>query len=74
VLGLLATIEVLNDKQDSLTLKLNDEFLKELITEDVLQFDENAPAEKLITIDNFVVEYDDNFTILSVILQKNKIE
>lgn len=74
LLGLSATIEVLNDKQDSLTLKMNDELLKELINEDVLHFDENALAEKLLFIDNFAVEYDDNFTVLSVILQKNKIE
>ena len=73
VLGLSATIEVLNDKQDSPTLKMNDELLKELINEDVLHFDENALAEKLLFIDNFAVEYDDNFTVLSVILQKNKI-
>lgn len=74
MLGLSATIEVLNDKQDSLTLKMNDELLKELINEDVLHFDENALAEKLVFIDNFTVEHDDNFTVLSVILQKNKIE
>jgi len=53
---------------------MNDELLKELINEDVLHFDENALAEKLLFIDNFAVEYDDNFTVLSVILQKNKIE
>ena len=73
-LDLSATIEVLKDKQDSLTLKMNDKLLKELINEDVLHFDENALAEKLLFIDNFAVEYDDNFTVLSVILQKNKIE
>ena len=74
MLGLSTTIEVLNGKQDSLTLKMNDEVLKELINEDVLHFDENALAEKLLFIDNFAVEYDDNFTVLSVILQNNKIE
>ena len=52
---------------------MNDELLKELINEDVLQFDENALAEKVLFIDNFTVEYDDNSTVLSVILQK-KIE
>lgn len=73
-LGLSATIEVLNDKQDSLTLKMNVELLKELINEDVLHFDKNALAEKLLFIENFAVKYDDNFTVVSVILQKNKIE
>lgn len=53
---------------------MNDELLKELLNEDVLHFDENALAEKLLFIDNFAVEYDDNFTVLSVILQKKKIE
>lgn len=52
---------------------MNDELLKELINEDVLQFDENALAEKVLFIYNFTVEYDDNSTVLSVILQK-KIE
>ena len=73
-LGLSATIEVLNDKQDSLTLKMNVELLKELIKEDARHFDENALAVKLLFIDNFAVEYDDHFTVLSVILQKNKFE
>ena len=50
-------------------------FLKKLlINEDVLHFDENALAEKLLFIDNFAVEYNNNFTVLSVIVQKKKIE
>ena len=50
-------------------------FLKKLlINEDVLRFDENALAEKLLFIDNFAVEYNNNFTVLSVIVQKKKIE
>ena len=73
-LRLSATVEVLNDKQDSLTLRINDELLKELIHEDVLHLDENALAEKLVFIENFRVEYDDNSTMLSVILQKKMIE
>jgi len=43
---------------------MNDEVLKELINEDVLHFDESALAEKLLFIDNFAIEYDDNFTVL----------
>lgn len=73
-LGLSTTIEVSNDKQDSLTLKMNNELLKELINEDVLHFDENALAKKLVFIVNFTVEYDNNSTVLSVILQKKIIK
>ena len=76
-LGLSATtIEVLNDKQDSLTLIINDKLLKELIKEGALHVDENAhsQAKKLLFIENFAFENDDNYTVLSVILQKNKIE
>ena len=52
---------------------MNDELRKELIKEETLHFDENALAEKLLFVDNSAVEYHDNFTVLSVILQKNKI-
>lgn len=56
-----------NEKQDSLPLKMNDELLEELINDDVLHFDENTLAEKLLFIDYFAVEYIyDNSTILSV--------
>ena len=52
---------------------MNDELLKELISENVLQFDENALAEKVLFNDNFTVEYDDNsqYYLLSY---KKKIE
>lgn len=45
-----------------------------MINEDVLHFDENALAEKLLFVENFAVKYDGNFAVVSVILQKHEIE
>ena len=52
--ALSATIDVLNDIGEELTLKIGDELLKELLRQDVLSLDENTLAEKLLFSENDV--------------------